>query len=77
MDHQQKPPQAKRVKKNPLAPAVPEEVLSPPPYDAEAIDPERRDKIEKIKKALDDGTYRIDNDQVARKLIENMREPKR
>jgi flagellar biosynthesis anti-sigma factor FlgM len=44
--------------------------------DLEAIDPERREKIEKIKKALADGTYRISNEDVARKLIEHMREPK-
>jgi anti-sigma28 factor (negative regulator of flagellin synthesis) len=44
--------------------------------DPEAIDPERREKIEKIKKALADGTYRISNEDVARKVIEHMRDPK-
>jgi flagellar biosynthesis anti-sigma factor FlgM len=36
----------------------------------------RLKKIAKIKKALEDGTYRVSNEEVARKLIEHMLEPK-
>jgi flagellar biosynthesis anti-sigma factor FlgM len=36
----------------------------------------RLEKIAKLKKAIEDGTYRISNDDVARKLIEHMLEPK-
>jgi anti-sigma28 factor (negative regulator of flagellin synthesis) len=35
----------------------------------------RLNKIEKIKKALADGTYHVSAAEVARKIIDNMREP--
>lgn len=44
-------------------------------YD-DAIDAARLEKIEKIKKAIADGTYRVSAEEVARKLIEQMLEPK-
>ena len=40
------------------------------------IDEARREKIEKLKKAVADGTYNVSADEVARKLIEHMLEPK-
>jgi anti-sigma28 factor (negative regulator of flagellin synthesis) len=47
-----------------------------PVLDANAIDEARREKIENIKKALADGTYNVSAEEVARKLIEHMLEPK-
>lgn len=44
--------------------------------DTSDVDPARRAKIEKIKQALADGTYRIPNEDVARKVIDHMRDPK-
>jgi flagellar biosynthesis anti-sigma factor FlgM len=44
--------------------------------DAQPIDEARREKIEKLKKAVADGTYNVSADEVARKLIEHMLEPK-
>jgi flagellar biosynthesis anti-sigma factor FlgM len=44
--------------------------------DAQPIDEARREKIEKLKKAVADGTYNVSADVVARKLIEHMLEPK-
>jgi flagellar biosynthesis anti-sigma factor FlgM len=40
------------------------------------IDEARREKIEKLKKAVADGTYSVSAEEVARKLIEHMTEPK-
>jgi anti-sigma28 factor (negative regulator of flagellin synthesis) len=40
------------------------------------MDDARREKIEKLKKAVADGTYSVSAEEVARKLIENMLEPK-
>jgi flagellar biosynthesis anti-sigma factor FlgM len=44
--------------------------------DLDAIDAARAEKIEKIRKALADGTYHVSAEEVARKLIEHMLEPK-
>ena len=44
--------------------------------DDSAIDAERLEKINKLKKAIADGTYNVSAEEVARKLIEHMREPK-
>ncbi len=43
---------------------------------AEPIDDARREKIESLKKAVADGTYNVSAEEVARKLIEHMLEPK-
>jgi anti-sigma28 factor (negative regulator of flagellin synthesis) len=40
------------------------------------IDDARREKIESLKKAVADGTYTVSAEEVARKLIEHMLEPK-
>jgi anti-sigma28 factor (negative regulator of flagellin synthesis) len=50
----------------------------PPVTDAnpEPIDNARREKIESLKKAVADGTYTVSAEEVARKLIEHMLEPK-
>ena len=50
----------------------------PPVQDAnpEPIDDARREKIESLKKAVADGTYNVSAEEVARKLIEHMLEPK-
>ncbi len=40
------------------------------------IDDARREKIERLKKAVADGTYSVSAEEVARKLIEHMLEPK-
>jgi anti-sigma28 factor (negative regulator of flagellin synthesis) len=47
------------------------------PSDSESpIDDARREKIEKLKKAMADGTYSVSAEEVANKLIEHMLEPK-
>ncbi len=37
----------------------------------------RRKRIAEIKKSLEDGTYHVSNEDVARKVIEHMLEPKK
>ena len=49
---------------------------TPPVVDDKAVDPERQEKLARLKKSLDDGTYRVSSEEVARKVIEYMREPK-
>jgi anti-sigma28 factor (negative regulator of flagellin synthesis) len=47
------------------------------PSDSESpIDEARREKVEKLKKAVADGTYNVSAEEVANKLIEHMLEPK-
>jgi anti-sigma28 factor (negative regulator of flagellin synthesis) len=41
-----------------------------------AADPERLKKINDLKKAVADGTYHVSAEEVARKIIEHMLEPK-
>ncbi len=66
-----------RRKKIPKAAAAPTSAeKSADPGGQKVIDEERPKKIARLKKAVDDGTYRISNDEVARKLIEHMLEPK-
>jgi anti-sigma28 factor (negative regulator of flagellin synthesis) len=43
---------------------------------AQPVDEARREKIEKLKKAVADGTYHVSDEEVARKLIDHMLEPK-
>jgi flagellar biosynthesis anti-sigma factor FlgM len=43
---------------------------------AQPTDEARREKIEKLKKAVADGTYHVSDEEVARKLMEHMLEPK-
>jgi flagellar biosynthesis anti-sigma factor FlgM len=48
------------------------------PSDSEpSIEDARREKIESLKKAVADGTYTVSAEEVARKLIEHMLEPKK
>jgi anti-sigma28 factor (negative regulator of flagellin synthesis) len=58
-------------------PSAAEKVLQPELVPDAGIDPERRKKIEEIKHALAEGSYHISNEDVARKLIEHMRDPQR
>jgi anti-sigma28 factor (negative regulator of flagellin synthesis) len=44
--------------------------------DNSAADAERLEKISKLKKAIAGGTYHVSAAELARKLIEHMREPK-
>jgi anti-sigma28 factor (negative regulator of flagellin synthesis) len=75
-DDANKPHPGKGKKTSPTAEkALQPELVREPVKDE--IDPERREKIEKIKQALADGTYRISNQDVARKLIEHMRDQRR
>jgi len=76
MDDAPKPQTGKQVSKDAARRSAREEVLQPELVSDPGVDPARREKIEKIKKALADGTYRISNEDVARKVIEHMREPK-
>jgi flagellar biosynthesis anti-sigma factor FlgM len=47
------------------------------PSDSESpIDKARREKIEQLKQAVADGTYNVSAEEVARKLIDHMLEPK-
>ncbi len=47
------------------------------PGDSEPpIDDARREKIERLKKAVADGTYSVSAEELADKLIEHMLEPK-
>jgi anti-sigma28 factor (negative regulator of flagellin synthesis) len=72
MDDAHKPHPRRRKK-----PSAAEKVLQPELVPDAGIDPERREKIEKIKQALAEGSYHISNEDVARKLIEHMRDPQR
>jgi anti-sigma28 factor (negative regulator of flagellin synthesis) len=40
------------------------------------IDPERLKKVEKLKRAVADGTYYVSAEDLARKLIDHMLQPK-
>jgi flagellar biosynthesis anti-sigma factor FlgM len=64
---------------SPAGAASPQASLPSPSLasDDDAIDDVRLEKIARIKKALEDGTYHVSNEEVARKLIEHMMEPKK
>jgi len=47
---------------------------APDKNNLDAIDEERLQKIAKIKQAIADGTYHVSAQEVARKIIEHMRE---
>ncbi len=44
--------------------------------DHTVIDPERLEKIARLKQSVEDGTYRVSSEEVARKVIEHMLDPK-
>ena len=48
----------------------------PDPDADPAVDDVRWEKVARIKKALEDGTYHVSSEDVARKLIEHMLRPK-
>jgi anti-sigma28 factor (negative regulator of flagellin synthesis) len=77
MDPLHKGPRRDRRKKKSVAAAPGASAEKPAdPTDVKGIDHERLKKIAKLKKAVEDGTYRVSNEEVARKLIEHMLEPK-
>lgn len=69
MDHLVASP--KRKRRTPRSTAE-----TPAVVDHEGIDPERQEKIARLKQSLEDGTYRVSSEEVARKVIEHMLEPK-
>jgi anti-sigma-28 factor FlgM len=74
MVNPEKPAVAKRRK------AAPPALAPTPPAGTGpegAADEARRKRIADIKKSLEDGTYHVSNEDVARKLIEHMLEPKK
>jgi anti-sigma28 factor (negative regulator of flagellin synthesis) len=75
MDHCDNPSTGKRRAADPTEP-----VASSGPdrdtFEHDPIDNERLEKITKLKKAVADGTYNVPAEEVARKLIEDMLEPK-
>jgi anti-sigma28 factor (negative regulator of flagellin synthesis) len=69
MDSTVKPAKRKRCPAKTAASA-------PPVVDDKVVDVERQEKLARLKKSLDDGTYRVSTEEVARKVIEYMRKPK-
>ena len=74
MDPFENPRMGKRPNEDP---AEPTEAPAKQPSESESpIDQARREKIEQLKQAVADGTYNVSAEEVARKLIEHMLEPK-
>ena len=72
MDPFDNPRKGKRPNEDPGQPTeAPAKQPSEPP-----IDEARREKIEKLKQAVADGTYNVSAEKVADKLIAHMLEPK-
>ena len=55
---------------------IPKSKIANPPADLPDGDEVRQDKVDKLKQALQNGTYHVSSDDVARKLIEHMLRPK-
>jgi anti-sigma28 factor (negative regulator of flagellin synthesis) len=80
MDPSENPRKEKRGKMPPQAasafPPLPSTPDHEPLLAPNSVEDARREKIEKLKRSIADGTYRISNEEVARKLIDHMLEPK-
>jgi anti-sigma28 factor (negative regulator of flagellin synthesis) len=82
MDPLDNPRMPKRPAEDPAKPAYETETRKAQEAGKQALDSElpvdaaRREKIENLKKTVADGTYRVSSEEVARKIIENMLEPK-
>ncbi len=82
MDHLDNPRMVKRPAEESAEPANEIEIREAQesgrqPSGGEPLtDDARREKIESLKKAVADGTYNISAEEVARKLIDHMLEPK-
>ncbi len=59
-------------------PASPSPGGGPPANGEDAtVEPARREKIARLKQAIEEGTYQVSSDEVARKVIEHMFQPKK
>ena len=75
MENMEKPARTKRQKPGAPKPVAPAQQTGPAPADKD--ENARRAKIAAIKKSLADGTYHVSNDDVARKVIEHMLQPRK
>ncbi len=75
MDPFDNPRVVKRPAEDPGEPAEAADSAKQPSESQSPIDEARREKIEKLKKAVADGTYHVSAEEVADKLIEHMLEP--
>jgi anti-sigma28 factor (negative regulator of flagellin synthesis) len=83
MDPFDNPQMFQRSIENPADPADETETCAAQPSGKRSVDADpapiedaRREKIESLRKAVADGTYSVSANEVARKLIEHMLEPK-
>ena len=82
MDPFDNPRLVKRPTEDPAEPANKTEIREAqesgkqPSDSAPLSEDARREKIESLRKAVADGTYNVSAEEVARKLIEHMLEPK-
>jgi anti-sigma28 factor (negative regulator of flagellin synthesis) len=72
MDPFDNPPMSKRPNEDPGQPTE----AAAKQHSESPIDEPRREKIEKLKQAVDDGTYNVSAEEVARKVIDHMLEAK-